>query len=72
MSEKREKPLVCPNCFGTDHREVLATSISRDDNEDSSPAPAQRNTGDGRRKEYVKLFCIHCGNELTRSGGGRA
>lgn len=72
MSKHKEKQLVCPNCFGTDCREVLATSISRDDNVDASPAPSQGNSGEARRKEYVKLFCVHCGNELTRSGGGRA
>ena len=69
MSEKKEKPLVCPNCFGTDHREVLATSISRDDNVDATPSTVRDENGDGRRKEYVKLYCVHCGNELTRSGG---
>lgn len=65
--KKNGKTLVCPNCFSTDYREVLATATSRNIvDDDSAPSdPALR--GD-KRKDVVQLFCIHCGHELHRQG----
>ncbi len=69
MKPKIDKPLVCPNCFGTDYREVLATPTSRNIVEDDSvPAGKESGLSEGKRKEVVKLFCNHCGHELHRQG----
>ncbi|MFA5515840.1 MAG: hypothetical protein WDA20_06080 [Desulfuromonadales bacterium] len=69
MKSKKEKPIVCPNCFGADYREVLATATSRnivdDDTALSGPGSG---LSEEKRKEMVKLFCNHCGHELHRGG----
>lgn len=71
MKPKTEKPVVCPNCFGTGFREVLATATSRNVVHDDTAPPSLRGSGLGaeKRKEVVKWLCIHCGHELTRKGG---
>jgi len=67
----KEKPVVCPNCFGTSYREVLATATSRNVVHDDTAPPDVKGSGLGgeKRREVVRLFCIHCGHELTRKGG---
>ena len=66
-----QKPLVCPNCFGTTSREVLATATSRNIVHDDSAPPANHGSGlsTERRKAVVKILCRHCGHELTPKGG---
>lgn len=64
--------VVCPNCFGTSHREVLLTATSRNVvHDDAAPPAPKKVTGPGaqRRMEVVKLLCSHCGHELSRKGG---
>jgi transposase len=69
MKKKSEKAVTCPNCFGTDHREVLATATSRNIVDDDSADAAEGCGLSGeKRREVVKLFCIHCGHELHRQG----
>lgn len=71
MKEKKAKNLVCPNCFGTTYREVLVTPTSRNVVHDDSAPPAAKGSGlsSEKRKDVVKLLCVHCGHELTRKGG---
>jgi predicted HNH restriction endonuclease len=69
MTTKNDKPLVCPNCFGTVHREVLATPTSRNIvDDDSVPAGRESGMSEEKRKDVIKLFCNHCGHELHRRG----
>lgn len=67
----KKKTVTCPNCFGTTSREVLVTATSRNVVHDDTAPPAVKGSGLGteKRKEVVKLFCVHCGHELTRKGG---
>jgi hypothetical protein len=67
MRQKSDKPVVCPNCFGSEYREVLATATSRNVVDDDSAA-GESGLSRNRRREVVKLFCIHCGHELHRQG----
>ncbi|MEJ2700544.1 MAG: hypothetical protein P8Z70_12915 [Desulfuromonadales bacterium] len=71
MKPKTEKPLVCPNCFGTAYREVLVTATSRNVVHDDTAPPTAKGSGlsPEKRKEVDKLLCIHCGHELSRKGG---
>lgn len=71
MKTKTEKTLICPNCFGTSHRQVLATATSRNiTDDDSVPTESAAGGLSGRQKgDVVRLFCNDCGHELTRSGG---
>lgn len=71
MKQKPGKSVVCPNCFGTGVREVLGTATSRNIVHDDSAPPSLHNgkAAADKRKELVKLFCIHCGHELTPKGG---
>lgn len=69
MKRKLGKPVVCPNCFGTDYREVLATATSRNIvDDDSAEAAGGSGLSGQKRLEVVKLFCVHCGHELHRQG----
>ncbi len=67
----KEKPVICPNCFGTTYREVLVTATSRNVVHDDTAPPAAKGSGLGneKRKDVVKLLCLHCGHELTPKGG---
>jgi hypothetical protein len=67
----KEKTVTCPNCFGTTAREVLVTATSRNVVHDDTAPPAIKGSGLGteKRKEVVKLICLHCGHELSRKGG---
>ncbi|HKK00608.1 MAG TPA: hypothetical protein VJ955_00435 [Desulfuromonadales bacterium] len=67
----KQKHIVCPNCFGTGVREVLVTATSRNIVHDDTAPPPTTNGGLGpqKRKQIVKLFCVHCGHELTSKGG---
>lgn len=67
----KQKHIVCPNCFGTGVREVLGTATSRNVVHDDTAPPPNLTSGLGpqKRKQIVKLFCIHCGHELTGKGG---
>lgn len=67
MDQKPRKPVVCPNCFGTTRREILATATSRNIVHDDSPTNG--GLGRERRRELVKMLCLHCGNELNPRGG---
>ncbi len=71
MKSKSEKALVCPNCFGTAYREVLVTATSRNIVHDDTAPPAAKGSGlsTEKRRDVVKLLCIHCGHELSRKGG---
>ncbi len=69
MKAKNDKVLVCPNCFGTDYREVLATATSRNIVDDDSVSPGRESgLSEEKRRDVVKLFCNHCGHELHRRG----
>ena len=66
----KQKKIVCPNCFGTGVREVLSTATSRNIvHDDTAPSSLVGGLGAKKRKQVVKLFCIHCGHELTGKGG---
>lgn len=67
----KEKTVTCPNCFGTTYREVLTTATSRNVVHDDTAPPAAKGSGLGaeKRKDVVKLLCVHCGHELTPKGG---
>jgi hypothetical protein len=71
MKENKIKGLVCPNCFGTTYREVLVTPTSRNVAPDDTAPPPSKGSGlsSEKRKDVVKLLCVHCGHELTRNGG---
>jgi hypothetical protein len=71
MDEKKNRVMICPNCSGIDKREVLATATSRNVVHDSTPSAAHGSNGLSaqRRNDIIKLFCLHCGHELTRKGG---
>ncbi len=68
---KSKQPLVCPNCFGTTNREVLATATSRNVVHDDTAPKVAKGSGLGteRRRVVVKKLCIHCGHELSEKGG---
>lgn len=71
MDEKKNKATICPNCSGIDQREVLATATSRNIVHDDtfSSVPGTNGLSAQKRKDVSKLFCLHCGHELTRKGG---
>lgn len=50
---------------------MLGTATSRNIVHDDSAPPSLHNgkAAADKRKELVKLFCIHCGHELTPKGG---
>ncbi len=63
--------LVCPNCFGSEQRKVLATATSRNVADDYSlPQRPQktRPTPGKRDNKVVKTFCSRCGYELHSKG----
>jgi hypothetical protein len=65
----KTKTLVCPNCSGTTYREALATATSRNvDYDDVPPPPRGSGLSTEKRREVVKLLCVHCGHELSRNG----
>lgn len=69
--KKPEKTVVCPNCFGTSYREVLATATSRNIvHDDTAPAAAKGcGLSSEKRRDVVKMLCVHCGHELNGKGG---
>lgn len=71
MDEMKKRALICPNCSGVDKREVLATATSRNVVHDDTPTPGHGSNGlsTQKRQDVIKLFCQHCGHELTRKGG---
>jgi hypothetical protein len=71
MDEIKSKGMICPNCSGIDKREVLATATSRNVVHDDTPTPGNgaSTLSAQKRKDVIKLFCQHCGHELSRKGG---
>jgi hypothetical protein len=71
MAEIKNKGMICPNCSGIDTREVLATATSRNVVHDDTPTPGNGAStfSTQKRKDVIKLFCQHCGHELSRKGG---
>lgn len=68
--KKSEKLLVCPNCFGTGYREVLATATSRNIvHDDTAPTGKGAGLSLEKRRDLVKRLCLHCGHELDGKGG---
>lgn len=68
--KKPEKTVVCPNCFGTGYREVLTTATSRNIvHDDTAPACKGSGLSQEKRREVVKMLCLHCGHELNGKGG---
>ncbi|KIH76406.1 hypothetical protein SAMN05660860_01458 [Geoalkalibacter ferrihydriticus] len=67
---KSRNQVTCPNCFGVEHREGLATATSRDtlkDDEPTNSAKKKRSQPD-REGTLIKMFCSRCGHELTTRG----
>lgn len=71
MKARLEKPVTCPNCFGTSLREVLTTATSRNIVHDNTAPPLAGAPAAAlvSRDKVVKLLCNHCGHELSRQGG---
>ena len=67
---KNRNEVICPNCFGSEQRQILATATSRNvikDDESSDPERKGRLQRD-REGTLVKMFCSRCGHELKRKG----
>ncbi|MBE0597607.1 MAG: hypothetical protein IH614_10080 [Desulfuromonadales bacterium] len=65
--KKTGKVLLCPNCFSSEYREVLATATSRNVVDDDSPRAETPLFGE-KRRTVVQLYCNHCGHELHPQG----
>ncbi|WP_305042161.1 hypothetical protein [Geoalkalibacter sp.] len=67
---KTRDQVTCPNCFGMEHREGLATPTSRNlgkDDESAGRAKKTRSQPD-REGTLIKMFCSRCGQELKSRG----
>jgi hypothetical protein len=69
MDERRKRTMICPNCSGIDKRQTLATATSRNIVHDDTPITGASKLSTQKLQNVIKLFCQHCGHELTRKGG---
>ncbi|MDO3377016.1 hypothetical protein [Geoalkalibacter halelectricus] len=67
---KSRSQVTCPNCFGVEHREILATATSRNILKEDESATAAKKTRSQPDREgtLIKMFCNRCGHELTMRG----
>lgn len=68
---KDRNDLICPNCFGAEHRKELATATSRNVVRDGAATDPDRHIRpvlSDREGTLHKMFCSRCGHEIKRGG----